>query len=184
MGGVRKRSPGTPVTGTPVTGKRSPKPRASIWHVRPFFDELNEASWVVAFPADEKPPALRSVPIYGRRSIDSPSAAVRFIGIDDEYRPNPRSCCRACWAGDACPEWTADPGDGYERRKPDERVKLTPEQRAAAVLGVEWPCTEERMNAGFREATAKAHPDHGGSDDAMKRVIAARDMLTSAGERR
>jgi len=174
-----------PPSKMPPKPKVAPKPKRSpTQHVRPFFDELDEPAWILAFPAAEKPPALRTVPIYGRRPIDHPAgAAVQFIGIDDEYRPNPRSCCPACLVDDPCPAWTVDP-DGYERRKPHERVRLTAEQKAARTLCIEWPCTEEQLTIGFRDATAKAHPDHGGSDEAMKRVIEARELLEKAGEQR
>lgn len=165
---------------------RSEKPRSTkrspTWHVRPFFNELNEPAWVLIYPASEPPPALRTVPIYGKSLVCSPNPSVRFISIEDEYRPNTRSCCPACLADEPCQVWIADPvvDSDYERRKPHELVKLTPEQRAAALLGVEWPCTEERLTIAFREAALKAHPDHGGSDEVMKRVIEARRLLTAA----
>jgi len=35
----------------------------------------------------------------------------------------------------------------------------------------------ELIAAGFRSLAHQAHPDHGGTDDAMRRVLAARDWL-------
>jgi hypothetical protein len=34
--------------------------------------------------------------------------------------------------------------------------------------------------AGFRQASMKYHPDHGGSNDLMARIVQARTMLLSA----
>jgi hypothetical protein len=120
------------------------KKRSPIQHVRPYWNELNEASWIVTFPAEEKPPALRAVPIYGKQMIDSPAGAiVKFIGIDDEYRPNPRSCCPLCFADKPCPVWVVDP-EGYERRKPHERVKLTPERRVELKMMQEETADAEK----------------------------------------
>jgi hypothetical protein len=159
------------------TLKKKFRTESTITHVRPFFDELDEPVWVAIF--SDKPPRLSRVPIYGKRTIGT-----MFIGIDDEYRPNPKMCCPKCMAEEPCEAWTAEPGDGYERRKPHERFRLTAEQKAARDLGVEWPCTEEQLTIAFRDATAKAHPDHGGTDEQMKRVIEAREMLAAAGAQR
>lgn len=51
---------------------------------------------------------------------------------------------------------------------------------AAAVLGLSWPCTHEDVTRAFRVAAAREHPDHGGSDESIKRVIAARETLERA----
>lgn len=44
------------------------------------------------------------------------------------------------------------------------------------VLGVEPTATREQINAAFRERAATAHPDRGGSHDAMSALNAARDQ--------
>lgn len=49
--------------------------------------------------------------------------------------------------------------------------------QAAEILGVEWPCDEATLKAAFRRAAINAHPDRGGSEALMKKVLAAREVL-------
>ncbi len=51
---------------------------------------------------------------------------------------------------------------------------------AAEVLEVKWPCSRDEVIRAFRAKASKAHPDHGGSDEAMARVNAAREALERA----
>jgi len=53
---------------------------------------------------------------------------------------------------------------------------------AAAVLSLKLPCTLDEMVLAYRRAALRAHPDRGagGSDAAMARVNAARDVLMRA----
>ncbi len=52
-----------------------------------------------------------------------------------------------------------------------------PPEEAAAVLGIRWPCTLEQMNTAYRSAAMAAHPDRGGSNEAMSKINQARDAL-------
>lgn len=45
-----------------------------------------------------------------------------------------------------------------------------------ATLGVRADATEDEINAAFRDLARKAHPDTGGSTEAMTRLAAARDQ--------
>lgn len=52
---------------------------------------------------------------------------------------------------------------------------------AARTLGVPWPgCTRDQLQKSFKEAALKAHPDRGGDDATMRRVITARETLERA----
>lgn len=58
---------------------------------------------------------------------------------------------------------------------------VPPEIAAAAVrLEVTWPISREELDAAFKAAALKHHPDRGGSDAAMAEVNAARDVLLRA----
>ncbi len=45
----------------------------------------------------------------------------------------------------------------------------------AKVLGVAHPATLDQIDKAFRRVAWNAHPDYGGSVDAMMRIVAARD---------
>lgn len=51
---------------------------------------------------------------------------------------------------------------------------------ALRALGLAWPCTVDQVQAAFRAAALQHHPDRGGSEDAMKSAISARDVLFQA----
>jgi hypothetical protein len=53
----------------------------------------------------------------------------------------------------------------------------TPQNVAAQILGIGWPATPDEVRQGFRRAVLNAHPDRGGSEEAVKRVLLARDVL-------
>lgn len=53
----------------------------------------------------------------------------------------------------------------------------TPHSVAAGILGIDWPASREDVTRAFRRAVLNAHPDRGGSEDAVKRVLIARDVL-------
>lgn len=59
--------------------------------------------------------------------------------------------------------------------RPVER--RTPAGVAASILGVEWPASREQVIAAFRRAALRAHSDMGGSDEEMRKVLIARDVL-------
>ena len=53
--------------------------------------------------------------------------------------------------------------------------KVDPELYAA--LDLPPPPTVDDIEAAFRRKARECHPDHGGSDEAMARLIAAREQL-------
>jgi hypothetical protein len=50
---------------------------------------------------------------------------------------------------------------------------------AARLLGVTLPATPEEIDAAFKQAALRHHPDRGGSTEMMAKVIQARDALRS-----
>jgi hypothetical protein len=57
---------------------------------------------------------------------------------------------------------------------------IDPMRAHAATLGVEWPAGAAAVKKAFRSAILRAHADLGGSDEAARRVIAARDALLAS----
>jgi len=57
-----------------------------------------------------------------------------------------------------------------------ERNKQTNDE-ARAVLGLKDAVTAETVQRAFRQAVMRAHPDLGGSAEAVRKVVEARDML-------
>lgn len=56
---------------------------------------------------------------------------------------------------------------------------MSPEQ-AARLLGLSWPCAKDAIAPAFKKAALRAHPDRGGSDEAMAKINAARETLVAA----
>lgn len=54
--------------------------------------------------------------------------------------------------------------------------------RAAAILDLPLGASAPEVQAAFRRAIAAAHPDAGGSPDAARLVVEARDHLLRAGQ--
>lgn len=50
-------------------------------------------------------------------------------------------------------------------------------RQALSLLGLEWPTTEEALGSAFRKAALLAHPDRGGSEEEMKKVNAAHELI-------
>ncbi len=79
------------------------------------------------------------------------------------------------------PEWErifesiADAVGGAFRMERDDTK--TPIEEHEQVLGITPPYDRNVMLKAFRAAAMKAHPDRGGSEAAMRRVIEARDAL-------
>lgn len=46
-----------------------------------------------------------------------------------------------------------------------------------SILGVRTDATKEQVEKAFREKASKAHPDHGGSNEEMVKVNAAREAI-------
>ncbi len=63
------------------------------------------------------------------------------------------------------------------------RPRLAPpvnEAQALSILGLPRGASAEEIQAAWRRAIATAHPDAGGSTEAVQRVTAARDLLLGA----
>lgn len=59
-------------------------------------------------------------------------------------------------------------------------VQIRPLEEAAMLLGLTWPCTKDELNIAFKAAALKAHPDRGGSTEAMAKLNNAREILLKA----
>lgn len=45
------------------------------------------------------------------------------------------------------------------------------------VLEVPWHAREDEIKAAFKKKARECHPDHGGNEDDMKLLVAARDYM-------
>lgn len=90
-----------------------------------------------------------------------------------EHRPEFSGWCKRCWEGDACEHWNLEAleGEGYG---PAESARV---REAATRLGLRWPWTPDQVIRVFRAQALRAHPDHGGTDGAMCRLLEDRDRL-------
>lgn len=50
-------------------------------------------------------------------------------------------------------------------------------EEAAAILGISWPCTPADVTTAFRRAAFRTHPDKGGSDAEMRKILRARETI-------
>lgn len=57
-------------------------------------------------------------------------------------------------------------------------------QEAATVMQVELPIDDKAVKRAFKKLALERHPDHGGSDAAMRQLIEARDVLLREGGRK
>jgi len=63
-------------------------------------------------------------------------------------------------------------------RSPHRSRDLPSPERAAEILGIDWPTTKLRVQRAFQRAALASHPDmKNGSDDRMRRVLGAREAL-------
>jgi hypothetical protein len=81
--------------------------------------------------------------------------------------------CTRCWEGDACEHWNLGTlqDEGYGG------VQLAPVREAAERFGLKWPWTQDHVVRAFRAQAFRAHPDQGGTDAAMCRLLEDRDRL-------
>jgi hypothetical protein len=61
--------------------------------------------------------------------------------------------------------------------QPGARLIPPSVQQDLMVLGLQWPCTREEVQKGYREAAKKHHPDRGGEEQQFKQVQAAYDRI-------
>jgi hypothetical protein len=81
--------------------------------------------------------------------------------------------CKRCFEGDACKHWSLGllQDEGYG---PSESQRV---EQAAKRLGLRWPWTQDHVIRAFRARIQFAHPDHGGTDAAMRQLLGDRDRL-------
>lgn len=63
---------------------------------------------------------------------------------------------------------------------PTQPAGVDPCVIAAQQLGVRWPCSAEEVKAAYRREALRCHPDHGGSAERFKIIVAARQVLDHA----
>jgi len=129
------------------------------------------------FP-QQAPPAQ---PSWGQPSWGQPSQQQRQDWerqsrqvYDDEPRSRPR---RPAYRDNSPPPYTPPP------RRPPAPPPPTREERLAAAaqtLGITWPASREQVKKAFRASALRSHPDTGGTNEGMKAVIEARDILLRA----
>lgn len=90
-----------------------------------------------------------------------------------ERHPSFPGWCKRCWDGDPCEHWNVAllQDEGYG---PAESGPL---REAAARLGLRWPWTHDQVVQAFRKQALRLHPDTGGTDTAMVRLLQDRDRL-------
>jgi DnaJ homolog subfamily C member 19 len=81
--------------------------------------------------------------------------------------PKPSTEGRAWWA---CPP--SSPGCA-----PTRSDLLSERERAARLLEVQPTASRPVVEAAYKKLAVRAHPDHGGDADLMRRLNAARDLL-------
>lgn len=74
--------------------------------------------------------------------------------------------------------WRLWRGSGYGR--PGQPIEDRDRRAARDLLGVSRDAAPATIRAAHRRLVAEAHPDRGGSDEAARRLNAARDLLLSA----
>lgn len=96
-----------------------------------------------------------------------------------QQRPQPQ------WPWDEAPPRQQRGGSTYRAPPPPPAPPPAPtrEERLAAaakVLGVAWPAGKADVARAFRAAALRVHPDLGGTNEKMREVIEARDVLLRA----
>lgn len=91
--------------------------------------------------------------------------------------------CRICDSGLMCPAWDAGvmATEGYKFRGtlPTRVRGKTLDAQAAKTLELTLPTTDQAVEEAFRRLALTAHPDHGGTDEQMIKLIEARKRLAN-----
>lgn len=171
------------------------KPGQYHWHLIPAIDASSSSCWLLL--DRQLPPGLGAAldkicsPFF-RYDDDARLWLIehRVIkatkeGLERRYRTI--DWCRKCLRGEACAVWNTDRllQEGYTPRGPTRRAKVyswasNEKRNSAELLGLSWPTTEPQIQAAFRKLALTQHPDQGGTETAMKRLIAARATLLQA----
>jgi hypothetical protein len=163
-------------------------------HLLPVHDVGGEPAWMldVSCGCRHKIAAATRVEAYARRyerdlqawRIDHGHERVVVASLRTQ------AWCHGCRAGRPCAAWRLDAleAEGYRLRAPSDRRWSPPRPNPttglaahADALGIDKPYTAAKIQDAFRRKIAQAHPDHGGSAAATRRVVAARDALIAAG---
>lgn len=91
--------------------------------------------------------------------------------------------CSPCQNCSACPEWDEKllRAEGYKPKsaagKPLRLSTSTADAEAARILGVRLNASASEIQAAFRKKALHSHPDHGGTQAQMIKLISARERL-------
>ena len=176
------------------------------WHLLKAIDASESISWLIRLD-DVPPYAGDLIekaahPFYWfDDSIDAWSisdSAIRRVREKLEKSFSGFEWCKRCLSGHPCGVWIsyllewegyrgfAEPDHSSEYRsqstwsfRENERVSsfVDPKEEAAKVLGVKPSATEKEIKKAFKDLALQRHPDHGGTDAQMKKLLKARDML-------
>jgi hypothetical protein len=141
--------------------------------VTPTYDQLGFREFVRTTLWMAQPQYLREMLTWGfnaRYQHFVRNAVRRFNVCEDCLRDETR--CEA-WINYVLDEYARTTGITFGRKTKEERSVA----EASMVLGGVAEMTMESIQRAFRAAVLKAHPDLGGSAEAVQRVIEARDRL-------
>lgn len=189
--GARKRghftTTGTSDTGYPV--RRDVSFTSALTDVQGEVGRMKGAHTLVIEHAGDSD--VHGIPMKGRREPDDPGVVVRWkrggksyaIACDtySDRAQNLRAVAKTIEATRGIERWGAVTGEqafaGYESLPPrggfEREVLLDP----WVVLGVQENAPRAVVEAAFRALAMKAHPDKGGSADAMRVLTEARDKM-------
>lgn len=151
------------------------------WHLLRSWDSLLRPCWLLhartLTPSLQK--AVRraaALHFHHDREVGALVFEPRgFQPVTQAFQKHPAfpGWCTRCWEGDACEHWDLGTlqDEGYGA------IRLASVQEAAERLGLKWPWTKDQVARAFRTRALCAHPDQGGSDAAMRRLLEDRDRL-------
>lgn len=118
--------------------------------------------------------------------LDGVTAPFLMMYLDQRYGPR---WCIPCQKGKPCDVWNINrlieegyelPSSGRKRRQRRAFVEIAvvdDRAKAAEILGLTSGASKAEIQTAFRALALKAHPDQGGSDQQMRSLLEARDIL-------
>lgn len=164
----------------------------ATWHLLCVLSPGEEQRWLLLKKGLPRwaPSVLRVCAEFGyydEEDLDAWSIGTGSVGRirkTFEQKKSESTWCSRCLQGNACEAWSVSKltENGYRPRAPNRRRKppVWKEERivrAVEILGIAWPTTPDQIKSAFARQALKHHPDHGGSNEAMKRLILARETL-------
>jgi hypothetical protein len=168
------------------------KPNLKKWHFLPAYSAGNEPCCLLLnrdLPPGVPKTLQKSLGVLFYHSddevpcwyFDDGSYAVSVL--EDRYKINP---CERCAIGTPCEAWDNDQlrKEGYEPRAGRSRDPLpvwpSPARtHAERLLEILPGVSLEEIQRAFRKKALTAHPDQGGSNEAIQELLEARDVLVS-----